>query len=384
MTAAAASVDGHEAARLELHVPTVGPWWADVDLVDDAELSGEVRLEAGDLELVGTVAKGGAFGSQRRVRVVAGGAGWGTLLAPKAYHSDSGINPRLVAEDAARGAGETLGDFGAGEGLGRDYVRQAGPASRVLEDVAGGVPWWVDYDGVTHVASREDTTAAEDAYEVLDYHPRDRTVRLTVDDLRQVGVGALLSRMDDPQRVRELRVTIEPNTVDVVAWVGDPAGARGRLVGLMRGIARRSSMDRLWGKWRYRVVRMSGDRVELQAVTAESGLPDILPVDMWPGVAGVWADMTPGTEVLVEFVEGLRSQPVITGFAPKGGPGFVPVALTIGDAGSAKEAARNGDAVKVTIPSGTFLTSADNGTLNPDPVEVDGTIEEGSGLVKIA
>lgn len=40
--------------------------------------------------------------------------------------------------------------------------------------------------------------------------------------------------------------------------------------------------------------------------------------------------------------------------------------------------AREGDPVQVTIPSGTFLVSADAGVLNPSPVNVTGTITSGS------
>ena len=52
------------------------------------------------------------------------------------------------------------------------------------------------------------------------------------------------------------------------------------------------------------------------------------------------------------------------------------------------EAARNGDAVRVTIPTGTFIVSVSGGSgspavgvLNPAPVDVDGTIQEGTNEV---
>lgn len=58
------------------------------------------------------------------------------------------------------------------------------------------------------------------------------------------------------------------------------------------------------------------------------------------------------------------------------------------DAASAKDVIINGgslnvarktDPVKVTIPASTFLIAATGGgTLNPDPVEVDGTIQDGA------
>ena len=53
-----------------------------------------------------------------------------------------------------------------------------------------------------------------------------------------------------------------------------------------------------------------------------------------------------------------------------------------------KEAARNGDKVTVTIPTGTFIVSVSGGSgspavgvLNPSPIDVDGTIKEGTSEV---
>lgn len=51
--------------------------------------------------------------------------------------------------------------------------------------------------------------------------------------------------------------------------------------------------------------------------------------------------------------------------------------------GGTNGAARVGDKVKVTIPANTFLVSADAGVKNPAPVEVEGTVQEGSGTVLI-
>lgn len=52
------------------------------------------------------------------------------------------------------------------------------------------------------------------------------------------------------------------------------------------------------------------------------------------------------------------------------------------------EAARNGDAVRVTIPANTFIVSVSGGSgtpavgaLNPTPIDVDGTIQEGTSEV---
>jgi phage gp45-like len=54
--------------------------------------------------------------------------------------------------------------------------------------------------------------------------------------------------------------------------------------------------------------------------------------------------------------------------------------------GGSKGCARKDDAVEVTIPAGTFITSVSGqavGTPNPAPVKVQGTITAASGTVKI-
>lgn len=328
-----ATLDGHATTAVRLHVPARGVWYADIDLAEQPEVEGAVVLALGSLELQGTVdpRSSGAHGLQSRVRVLGGGGGWGTLLPAKAYHSDSGVRARLIADDAAREAGETLGDFDVSPAsVGIDYVRQSGPAARVLEDAIGASAWWVDYDGLTQVGARPEAEADVGAYELLDYDARARVVTLALDDVAAVGIGSVLTspRIEAAQSVRELAIELTAGSVSVRAWTGAGASAQGRLLGAIRGIVERVVDGRLFGPWRYRVVQMSADRLELQAVRPSVGLPDVLPVSMWPGVAGAHAEPTPGAEVLVEFIEGDRTMPIVTHFAGKDGEGWAPVNLT--------------------------------------------------------
>lgn len=349
MTEAFATLEGHRLTTLRLLAGNVGPWSIECELEDAPELSGLVTLKLGALELLGTIAppQDGTFGLQKRCRIVAGAGGWGSSLAPKSYHNDAGVKARLVAEDAAHEVGETIGTFvPPRERVGADYVREAGTASRVLEHVLGGVAWWVDYAGVTHAGPRPAVPVDKSAYEVLAFDPRTRVATLHVDDPAAVQVGSVITeRLDGPQTVRELELHLEGKALRMMAWCGGSDVEHGRLAGILRAIAQRATDAQLLGKYRYRVLRMAGDgRVELQAVRKGAGLPDIMPVSMWPGVAGAHAELQPGAEVLVEFVEGDRTLPVITHFAGKDGAGFVPASLTL--CGSEQAAARQGDLVQ--------------------------------------
>lgn len=330
---ALATVAGHPAIRVRLHVPPLGPWWADVELESAPDVSGRVTLALGALELSGTIdaSHDGTHAEARSLRIVAGAGGWGTLLPAKAYHNDAQIRALTVAADAAREAGEELaiGFSPAAERIGIDYVRQAGPAARVLEDVIGGAAWWVDYDGVTQVGERSTSDASPDDYEVLEHEPAEHIITLAVDDLTTIGIGSVLSeRLDAPQTVREIEIEYGAESFRVKAWTGGEDGGYGRLDRALRSVVARYTDGRLFGSWRYRVVQMSSDRVDLQAVRRGAGLPDVLPVSMWPGIAGAHAALTPGAEVLVEFIEGDRTMPIITHFAGKDGVGWSPVTLT--------------------------------------------------------
>jgi len=89
------------------------------------------------------------------------------------------------------------------------------------------------------------------------------------------------------------------------------------------------------GAYRYRVVKANpGDgRWHLQVVV-DRGLPDLLPISISPGMAGLNAQLGLGSTVLVQFVEGRRDMPMITHFAAPGDAGWRPVTLTLDASGT--------------------------------------------------
>jgi hypothetical protein len=334
VTAADFSCSGQRIILARLRVPRVGAWLVDVDFELDPDVSGPVVVRLGELDLAGTVdpARAGTHGGQRRVRVAAGAGAWGVRLPKRAYHTDAGVFARTVAADAAREAGEDL-DAAAlptVQRLGRDYVRTRGPASRALEDAIGADLWWVGYDGVTRIGARAETEAEIGTYEVLDFDPRQRVVSGAVDSLSAIGIGSILvDRLDEPQTVRELEFEAAPGGIRFKAWTGGSSTSRNRAGDALRTVVSRLTDRTVVGLVRYRVVRTSADRLELQVVNRDFDAPDILPISTWPGVAGAHAEPTPGAEVLVQFIEGSRELPVVTHFAGKDGTGWSPVNLTI-------------------------------------------------------
>lgn len=360
-----ASINGTPASNLHLTVGWNGPWFCDVDIEASTNVSGKVTLIIGDsLALVGTVdtSRDGVFGDTRSVRIVGGANGWARSLPPRDYANDAGVKVESIAQHLAMATGETFGTLApTTPRVGVHYTRRSGSAANTLVDIIGDVQWWVDYAGVTQVGARPASTPDPRAYAVVDYDARSGRAVISPDDLGTISPGSQI-RVSDQLTVvaRDVEIVLSAGERHVIAWCG-PSTSGNRLAGMLKSIARSVADERIWGVYQYRVFRMSGDRVELQAVSKTAGLPDMLPIDQWHGAPGTHAILTPGAHVLVGFVEGDRSMPYIQSYVGKGGPGAAPVSLELGGP-DGKAAARTGDMVRVTMPVGTF-----DGTISGAP-----------------
>lgn len=365
MPTTAAQINGRDAAHVTLFVPNEGVWFADVNIATDDPLTGAASITLGASTLKGTVRDpaSGTYGLQRKLRVLAGAGKWQTEIKPMGYRNDAGVKAASVASDAAREVGETLGTFAGGvTSLGSHYERNAGPASRTLEDAARGVPWWVDYAGVTQVSARTITTPDPKLYDVISCDPRSRNVLLSVTDLEAVGIGSTLTKgLDAPMVVQSFELEIAESGLRMRAWCG--VGRTSSLAASLRAIVERTTDKRITWPCRYRVVDLSGDRVNLQAVKKTAGVPDALSVPMWPGVASAHVVSALGAEVIVQFVDGDRSDPIVTNFAGRGSKGAIAQRLVLGAAsGEGQDAARKGDVCDIALPPFNFV-----GTIGGSP-----------------
>jgi hypothetical protein len=388
MADAVVQANGRDVARLLLFVPNEGVWFADLNFASAEPLTGAVTITLGASTLKGTVddTASGVFGLQRKVRVIGGAGGWRKELAPMGYRNDAGVKASQVAADAAREVGETLGTFAGGvERLGAHYLSDAGPASHTIEDVARGVPWWVDYAGVTQVSVRTTSTPPEDSYTVVTCDPRSRNVELSVPDLEAVRVGSILTAgLEEPLTVNAFELEVTPERIRMHAWCGTGRGSS--LANSLRTIVERVTDKRITWPVRYRVANLAGDRVDLQVVKKAVGIPDALSVPLWPGIAGAHIVSTLGAEVIVQFVDGDRSDPIVTSFA--GRAGSMPQRVVFGSkTGEGADAARSGDVVKLALPpfqfSGTIGGSPATGLLTAVLPVAYGLIITGSPAVGI-
>lgn len=364
------TVAGRPATSGTISIPYAGAWVADLDLDTAAELAGVVEVQLGPMVLTGTVdpTASGAYNASSRVRVVGGANGWGRAVAPKGYHNDAGVRRSLVARDAGRAVGETVDVAASVDGvMGADFQRGAGPASRVLRQALPGVPWWVDFDGVTHVGPRAETELDVE-HTIIDADPRHGTAVLATERPDRVIPGVVLTQgLAAPLIVRDVAHVVDAKASRVFVWGGAAeAPAENRLVRALSALASEAHPRAPYAfPYRYRVVEMVVDRVVLQAVRRAAGLPDALAVSVWPGMAGLSAELTPGAVVLVQFIEGDASLPVITHHSPKGSGAFRPVTVAI-DASGTVEVGASADSVSVGAGAARVIREGDNVTVGTE------------------
>ncbi len=388
MTELHVTLNGLPVERAVIHEPHQGPWFADIDLVTDPAPSGKATLKVGTTTFLGTIdpSASGDFGGRGRVRLVAGANGWNKLVRQRDYSSDVGVSAAAVASELASDAGETIGVYQPQRAkIGSHYAREAGPAGKALEEVIGSATWWVDRVGVTHVGARAATALAPGAVTgIQGYNARQRELTLAVSDLGLVQVGQTVTSplASDTLTISSLETRITPEAIKLTAWCGSEK--RNEVADLLSAIARRATETHLWGLYEYRVVDMVADRARLQATDPSVGLPDLNYIEQWPGLAGAHVTLAPSTIVLVQFVNGSPTRPVITHW--RDGRSETPLQVEIGKIAPAA-AARQGDPVESILPpaifSGTVGGAPATGVITFPLVKILGAITGGSALVRI-
>ena len=285
---------------------------------DDASLvqtSGPAVVTVGGSVLTGTVDPrgSGTFVSKASVRIVAGAAGWDKAVPPLHYHADNGVVSTAVYAGAAGLVLETVIDA-TPLVLGVDFMRSAGPASRVF----GDRDWYVDLTGVTQVATRL-PAVPDPSQTLINWDPIQQRAELTSDALVMPGTVLSDTRLGTTTpTVRDVEQIFDANGSKVTAWCAQNSVTRlvSALTNLVRELARTAALK----VYQYRVALEGPDgRLSLQAVNPAAGMPDTLPLSLWPGMSGDSAKLKPSSLVLVHFVEQggiLPPQPVILGCDP--------------------------------------------------------------------
>jgi hypothetical protein len=178
------TVSGRAAVSGMISMPRRGVWLANIQLEDGEDLDGDVVLSVfdGALELAGTVVRTGVFNDSARIRVVAGGGGWGKDVKARSYR-----NPivRTLLEDLAGEAGEVLDAAGSDKDLLNkrlpSWCRMRGEAGEALAalldalapagSVTARIGWRMMKDGRLWVGRERWPELADDSLELLEQDP---------------------------------------------------------------------------------------------------------------------------------------------------------------------------------------------------------------------
>jgi hypothetical protein len=317
-------------SRARVQVPAWGRPWIDVELVTADVFAKGARpaLVVADVPIVATVVDGGAHEGRAAYRLACGQGGWGQTIPRKSYANDAGVKVASVLQDAAAACGETLAGPLPSTRLGPHYARAEGPASEVLNGLAPR-GWYVDLDGTTRIGQRP-ATAYTGAAPRTRVDPSVGIVELATETLSGLVPGVVV---DELAPATDVEYLLEPGRLTARVWGG--AGYASRMLdALSRIVEALTARTRYHGKYEFRVVTQSGERLNLQPVRVANGLGDLTNVPVRPGVPGTRSNVQLGSLVLVEFVDRDPSRPVVTNFDAPDSPGWMPLTIELGGPGA--------------------------------------------------
>lgn len=164
------SANGSRVVDLDLSIAYYGAPVCDLALATPVPLTGPVAVIVGNLSLVMAPLRQRTFAGQTYARLVGGAAGWQKPVSIGPYSNPAGALLSHVLGDLAMATGERVSlAAGLDRSLGAFYVPDnTGPAARTLAAVAGPL-WWVDFAGVTQVASARPATTVNSPATIPDY-----------------------------------------------------------------------------------------------------------------------------------------------------------------------------------------------------------------------
>lgn len=306
--------------------PLTGVWFADLDIDPDAlassvPTSGPATVSIGTTPaqaLVGVVdpLAAGSFGPVLRVRVLGGAGGWQKGVPAQHFHSDGGLTTEIIysttgalVQELVTVVEPTL--------LGPDYVRTAGPASRIFEDEA----WYVDPLTATTFVGPRPPAIPDVSLQVLTWDPLTKSAEVACDALILPGTPLVDTRIgESPVIVADVEQTFDASGSRATCWTSPALMPASRLRVALQTMIRELGKRAILEVKLYRFVEVAGSptMMALQAVDrdpltgAAAPWPDLIPVTQWTGFPGATATLPPALEVLVALVDGA---PVVLGYS---------------------------------------------------------------------
>lgn len=371
------TIQGHPIASCVLTQPRVGVWVADIEADVDEIITGAVVIDFGGVSWRGTVARGGVELGRWSGRVVGGAGGLGAVLGPAAF-ADTDL--RAVLTETLRDAGEELAAASATlDATVARWARVAGPASHTVADVAraAGCAWRVLRDGTVWVGTETwDELALGADLDVQGGEPRTGIWHLAGDAALSITPGRTVTLDGQTVRVGAVEHRLLEVSLQTKVFEERPVDPSNRLMAAFEGVIARATrrIDHL-ALYPGRVVAQDGDGpLDIELDDARFALPRGIPYRTLPGIA---LTVPAGTRVLVGFEGGDPTKP----YASLWELGDV---TQLALAGGTARAAREGHAVRVTLPTGALIPlGSPGGPLPAAPLTLDGTITEGTDALRL-
>ncbi len=326
------SLNGHPCVSGHVDIPGVGLWYASVDIADEVLLTGAVELTILDQTFRGFVIAGAPVDGRSRYRIVAGAGGWGKDLPSRAYANDAGLTVARILADAATEAGEpepsgltrNSAGFVPTQVLGQHFVRPTQPAAFVLNQLAPRA-WYARTDGVVELARRPAGEFPQAP--VVERNPSTRVIELALTDS---AADILPGIQTEYGPVSDAEIDFGSDGVRARLYAAPTPGRRAQAYA--RILAASDPAARFRGVFEYRVVTQVGERLNLQPVRSRASMPDLARVPVRAGIPGAKATHSPGSQVLVAFLDADASRPAVVGFDAPDQPGWMPLFLELGEA----------------------------------------------------
>lgn len=296
-----ATVNGHDAIRLEMRRIRTGAWHIDADLDGEVKITNPVMIVVDDVTIIGAVNTQDASGGRTKAWIVGGKGNLEKKLEPQHYDSPQAST---VIRDILAMAGETLDPSSQIPPVSmRHWQRMEGKASHALVSICDktGASWRTTNTGTIWVGEETWPTVSAKVETIEDW--TSGSIELAAHSFSEL-VKVLPGTVLDGHKLDQVTLTVTPESIRGVATTTSVETAAKGFLGAVRSLMLFS------GIYRCTVVAQNADgTLQLQPDDERIAGAGLDKVPIRYGMPGWKATVGKGAVVRVGFDGGDPSQP---------------------------------------------------------------------------